>query len=123
MMRAFRLTFPRAVETEQVVAFVRSLSGLLRPWWQRWLTDGTTLTVFYALPRNGEMPGSCTAQEDEDRVIVRLTILVPQGVRTLMAGFKPANASVELSQPLGDRTVIDAAGNVPRPAWIGTARP
>ena len=43
-LRAFRLTFPRGVQPEQVVAFGRSLSGLLPPWWRRWL--GSPAIVF-----------------------------------------------------------------------------
>ncbi len=42
--RAFRLTFPRDTRPEQVVAFARSLSGLLPPWWRRWL--GTPAVIF-----------------------------------------------------------------------------
>ena len=34
-LEAYRLTFPRDVRAEQVVAFARSLSGLLPPWWRR----------------------------------------------------------------------------------------
>jgi DNA helicase HerA-like ATPase len=45
MMRAYRLTFPRGVEAEQVVAFIRSLSGLLSPWWRRWIF-GSPVVVF-----------------------------------------------------------------------------
>lgn len=36
-LQAFRLTFPRDTKPEQVVAFARSLSGLLPPWWRRLL--------------------------------------------------------------------------------------
>ena len=43
-LRAFRLIFPRDASPEQVVAFVRSLSGLLPPWYRRWL--GTPAVVF-----------------------------------------------------------------------------
>jgi len=34
--RAFRLVFPYGTEAGQVVAFGRSLAGLLPPWWKRW---------------------------------------------------------------------------------------
>ncbi len=42
--RAFRLTFPRDTRPEQVVVFARSLSGLLPPWWRRWL--GVPAVIF-----------------------------------------------------------------------------
>lgn len=41
---AFHLIFPRETRSEQIVAFARSLSGLLPPWWRRWL--GTPTLVF-----------------------------------------------------------------------------
>lgn len=43
-LQAFRLTFPRDTGAEQVVAFARSLSGLLLPWWRRWF--GTPAVIF-----------------------------------------------------------------------------
>ena len=43
-LRAFRLIFPRGSTPQQVVAFARSLSGLLPPWWRRWL--GTPAVIF-----------------------------------------------------------------------------
>jgi Type IV secretion-system coupling protein DNA-binding domain len=33
---ADRVTFPREIRPEQLVAFARSISGLLPPWWRRW---------------------------------------------------------------------------------------
>ena len=35
---AYELRFPRDLETEAVRAFVGALSGLLPPWWKRWLS-------------------------------------------------------------------------------------
>lgn len=35
--RTVRLTFPYGTEPAQVTAFCRGLSGLLPPWWRRWL--------------------------------------------------------------------------------------
>jgi hypothetical protein len=35
--RTFELTLPYGTRPEAVVAFCRSLSGLLPPWWERWL--------------------------------------------------------------------------------------
>ena len=43
-LHAVRLTFPRDTKPEQVVAFARSLSGLLPPWWRRLF--GTPAVIF-----------------------------------------------------------------------------
>jgi hypothetical protein len=83
------------------------------------VSEGTQLTVFYPLSHNGVQPGNCVAQELPDRVIVSLTVLVPHGAQTLVGGFKPADATVQLAEPLGQRTVIDAAHDLPRPQWTG----
>jgi hypothetical protein len=84
-----------------------------------WVIDGNALTVFYALQQNGEQPGRCTAEEHPDSVIVRLTIRAPQGITTTIRGFKGSHATVKLSEPLGDRVVIDAASGDARPRWKG----
>jgi hypothetical protein len=84
-----------------------------------WVIDGNTLTVFYGLRQNGEQPGRCTAEEHPDRVAVHLTIRAPQGIATLIGGFKRSHATVKLSEPLGDRGVIDAATGDARPRWNG----
>ena len=34
----FALTFPRTVTPEELTAALRSLAGLLPPWWRRWLS-------------------------------------------------------------------------------------
>jgi hypothetical protein len=82
-----------------------------------WVSEGTELTIFYPLPHNGEKPGTCTATELEDKIVVTLTILAQQGWQTLIGGYKPSHATVGLSRPVGDRTVIDSAHNAPRPRW------
>jgi Type IV secretion-system coupling protein DNA-binding domain len=46
-LQAFRLTFPRDTRPEQIVAFARSLSGLLPPWWRRLL--GSPAVIFEAV--------------------------------------------------------------------------
>jgi hypothetical protein len=84
-----------------------------------WVIDGTQLTVFYPLPANEERPGSCTVEEYPDRVVVSLSILAPQGMNTTIGGFTPSHATVDLKEPLGRRTVIDAAHDLPRPQWTG----
>jgi hypothetical protein len=84
-----------------------------------WVVDGTRLTVFYPLAHNGERPGTCTVDEHPDRVVVSLTILAPQGASTLIGGFTPSHATVDLNEPLGHRTVIDAAHDLARLEWAG----
>jgi hypothetical protein len=37
LLVGYELRFPRGLETEAVEAFVSALSGLLPPWWKRWL--------------------------------------------------------------------------------------
>jgi hypothetical protein len=82
-----------------------------------WLAEGSRLHVFYGLGRNGERPGTCTAGDSDDGVIVQLSILDWLGAKTLIGGFTPAHATVELAAPLGDRPVIDNADNRARPHW------
>jgi hypothetical protein len=82
-----------------------------------WLAEASRLHVFYGLGRNGERPGTCTAAESDDGVIVQLSILDWLGAKTLIGGFTPAHATVELPAPLGDRPVIDNADNRARPHW------
>ncbi len=55
-----------------------------------WVSEGTDLTVFYPLPHNREQPGTCTAAEFEGKIVVTLTILSPQGYKTLIGGYKPS---------------------------------
>jgi hypothetical protein len=38
-LKAFRLSFPRGLKAEEVVNFLDGLSGLLLPWWRRWLAS------------------------------------------------------------------------------------
>jgi hypothetical protein len=122
-----------AVDREGSVRLLRDRFGpALKPLWvaperlgeeaqpfASWVIDGHALTVFYGLGQNGERPGGCTAEEHPDRVIVRLTIRAPQGIATLIGGFMRSHATVKLSEPLGDRVVIDAASGDARPRWKG----
>jgi hypothetical protein len=52
------------------------------------ITEGTHLNVFYPLPHRGERPGSCTVQELPDSVVLSLTILTPQGVKTAASNHR-----------------------------------
>jgi hypothetical protein len=80
-----------------------------------WLAEGTSLHVFYGLGRNGERPGTCAASETDDGVIVQPSVLDWLGAKTLVGGFTPAHATVELAAALSDRSVIDNADNRARP--------
>ena len=82
-----------------------------------WLTEGHRLVVFYGLPHNGEAPGSCQAFEDETSVVVSLTIKDWLGAKTLIGGFTPSHATIDLARQLDDRVVIDASANRARPHW------
>jgi hypothetical protein len=82
-----------------------------------WLADKDRLHVFYGLPHNGERPGGCQAFETESGVIVSLTILDWRGAKTLIGGFIPSRATVQLREPLGDRIVTDDAENRSRRHW------
>jgi hypothetical protein len=82
-----------------------------------WLDEGDRLHLFYALPRNGEQPGGCQVFETESAVVVSLTIRDWRGAKTLVGGFIASHATAQLSEPLGDRSVIDDADNRARPHW------
>jgi hypothetical protein len=82
-----------------------------------WLAEDDRLHVFYGLPRNGERPGGCQAFETESVVVVSLTVKDWRGAKTLVGGFIASHATVQLREPLGDRSVIDDADNRARPHW------
>jgi hypothetical protein len=82
-----------------------------------WLAEGDRLHVFYALPRNGERPGGCQVFETDAAVIVSLTVKDWRGAKTLVGGFIASHATVQLREPLEDRSVIDDAENRARPHW------
>jgi hypothetical protein len=87
-----------------------------------WHATGNQLHVFYARPHNREQSGTATTLEQDDCVIVSLTIvdsLLPkrQGHRPT-----PSHLTIDLSQPLGTRTVIDNSENRARPHWTEVPR-
>jgi hypothetical protein len=86
-----------------------------------WLAEGSTMHVFYALPHNGERFAGCVATEEPDVVIVSLVIVDWLGPKTLIGGFTPSEATVELEAEVGERTVVDAFDNHPRPHWTTAA--
>lgn len=82
-----------------------------------WTSDATTLRVFYGLDHNGEQfESAALVQETADRVVVALTRLQPVGPTTLIGGFQPRHADLELSRPVGEREVIDASTGRARPS-------
>jgi hypothetical protein len=82
-----------------------------------WLEEDDHLHVFYALHHNGERPGGCQAFEDDQSIVVALTINDSRGAKHLIGGFTPSHATVKLSRPVGHRVVIDDSANAVRPHW------
>ncbi len=82
-----------------------------------WHDAGNQLHLFYALPHNGEQPGSATAVERNGSLIVSLTIVDWRGAKHLKGGFTPSHLTIDLSEPLGNRQVIDNCENRARPHW------
>ena len=88
----------------------------LRPFpFASWHAEGDQLHVFYGLPQNGEKPGACHVIEEDQVVVVTLSIQDWRGAKTLVGGFTPSHATVRLSHALGDRLVIDDSANHVRP--------
>lgn len=85
-----------------------------------WHAEDDQLHVFYGVPHNGERPAGCQAFEDEHAVVIALTIKDWRGAKTLIGGFTPSHATVQLSRPLGERAVIDDSANRVRPHWTQT---
>ena len=82
-----------------------------------WTSDGCRLRVFYGLERNGEQPGEArVAKETGEQIVIALTHTEPIGFRTLIGGFRPHHADLELREPVGDRAVVDASAGVARPS-------
>ena len=93
--KAFRLTFPRGVRPEQIVAFARSLSGLLPPWWRRWL--GTPAVIF-------------EAEGDEHGITHRLIAPAEQAgyvLAQLQAAIPGTRIEEEALTPLELRTAVE----------------
>jgi hypothetical protein len=47
------------------------------------------------------------------RIVIALSCLQPVGSTTLIGGFQPEHADLELREPVGTRAVIDASAGVP----------
>jgi HEAT repeats len=95
----------------------RRLLEFLRPFGS-WTSGGRWIRVFYALDPNGEQPGEArVAEENDERIVIALSSFEPARiVKTLMGGFHPRHADVELREPVGGRAVIDASAGVARPS-------
>lgn len=82
-----------------------------------WTSEDRQLLVFFGLDLNGQRFGSATVVgEHGDRVVVAVTRLQPIGCTTRIGGFKPTQAGLTLSAPVGDRVVIDASTGEARPS-------
>lgn len=79
--------------------------------------DDRTLALFFGLDRNGqELDGAEILAETSDRVIVAITRLEPVGIQTLIGGFRAQHVDLRLTEPIGDRAVIDASTGQRRPS-------
>ncbi len=120
---AYQLRFPRGLQTEDVEAFLGGLSGLLLPWWKRWLVSPyVSLEVhastsgidhFLLVPRNWASAVEAVLQaslpsvryESVDLPFAVLTIGAEYGLsdprRTVRADARTMNAKLLASlQPL-----------------------
>jgi hypothetical protein len=82
-----------------------------------WASEGRLIRVFFGLDRNGQRRGSARVSEASgERIVIALTCLQPVGFTTLIGGFHPHHADLELRELVGSRTVIDASAGVARPS-------
>jgi hypothetical protein len=82
-----------------------------------WTPDGRRIRVFFGLDQNGQRRGQARVKEESsERIVIALSRLQPVGVTTLIGGFQPHHADLELRQPVGGRAVIDAGADVVRPS-------
>ncbi len=96
-LTAVRLIFPRDIRPEQVVAFARSLAGLLPPWWRR-VFGGTPAVIFeVASDERGIRHRLIAAPEQAGYVLSQLQAAVP-GTRVEPEDLGPleVRASAEL---------------------------
>lgn len=81
-----------------------------------WTSESLQIRVFFGLDHNGEQFKSAVIDETPDRILVSLTKLEPVGPATLVGGYQPQHADLDLIQPIGDRDVIDASSGHARPS-------
>jgi HEAT repeats len=82
-----------------------------------WTGEGRRVRVFFGIDHNGEQRGNArVVEETGERVVIEVTCLEPVGMVTLIGGFQPLHADLELRDPVGDRAVIDASAGVARPS-------
>jgi hypothetical protein len=112
--RTLRERYGAAIRVEYTGAAARRLQPVP---FASWLAEGDRLHVFYGLPHNSERPIGAQVIERDDSVIIGVRIDAPRGFATLVGGFIPSHATVELAAPLGDRVVIDDTADVVRPHW------
>ncbi len=103
-LRCFRLVFPYGTEPGSVVAFFRSLSGLLPPWWRRWLSIPSLVLEVWA-DRDGVTHRLLAADE---RLLIQWVLSPAPTPRrsalapTLLAELGLPSARVQASLPLGE---------------------
>jgi hypothetical protein len=82
-----------------------------------WTSEGRRIRVFFGIDRNGEERGGArVVEETAERVVIEVTCREPVGIVTLIGGYQPLHADLELREPVGDRAVIDASAGVARPS-------
>jgi hypothetical protein len=82
-----------------------------------WTAEGRRVRVFFGIDHNGEQRGNArVVEETGERVAIEVTCLEPVGMVTLIGGFQPLHADLDLRDPVGDRAVIDASSGVARPS-------
>jgi len=73
-LKTYRLSFPRRLEAKDVESFLDGLSGLLLPWWRRWLTSPFVILETHA-----------------DRDGIEHFLLVPEAWEQTVKGLLQAN--------------------------------
>jgi hypothetical protein len=69
-----------------------------------WTSEGRRIRVFFGLNRNGQRRGEARVEEESgERIVIALTRLQPLGVTTLIGGFQPHHADLDLHEPVGSR--------------------
>jgi hypothetical protein len=82
-----------------------------------WVSEDRRIRVFFGLDHNGQERGDArVVQETDERIVIAVSRLQPVGPTTLIGGFRPHHADLELREPVGGRAVVDAGAGVVRPS-------
>ncbi len=100
-LRWFELTFPRDAAAEQVLAFVRCLSGLRRPWWRALLTGQPVVCLEIRADHSGLRHLLGVPPGMSEYVLAQLRQSLP-GIRTEEATREPEATSEALELRLNN---------------------